>query len=816
MVRELEASRLRRVCRAEGLGFATTAELDDLPGVLGQARAVEALEFALGAPHDGFNLFVLGPTGTGRHHLVDLFVERAAAARPAPPDWVYVHNFADERRPRALALPAGRGAELRAVLSALVEELQTSLVAAFESEDYQSRRQGLESELKARQERAFGELAASSETRGLALLRTPLGIAFVPARGGEILPDSELQKLGEEQRRGYERAASELQGELEKVLHRVPRWQREHRDRLRDLDREVAGATAANLLAEGRERFRDLPAVSGFFDEVERDIVRHGRSLAAGEPGAEDAAPAAGRPPAALRRYQVNLMVDHRDAAAAPVVRENNPSYQNLCGAVEHLPTMGTLVTDFTRVTPGALHRANGGYLVLDALELLRQPFGWDGLRRALRARRLRIETPAQAYGLIAIASLEPEPIPLDVKVILVGDRAVYYFLRAADPDFGDLFKVAADFAEELERTPDHELAYARLVATLARFAKVPPLQAAAVARVIEEAARRAADGERLSLNTGEVVDLLRESAYFCGLERRATISAADVGRAIRARERRADQVRERLQIETLRGTLRIATAGTAVGQVNGLSVLELGGFAFGHATRISARARLGEGEVVDIEREVELSGPIHSKGVLILAGFLGERYAAERPLSLAASLVFEQTYGGVEGDSASMAELCALLSAIGGLELKQGIAVTGSVDQHGGAQAVGGVNEKIEGFFDLCAARGLDGGQGAVVPAGNLPHLMLRPDVVEAVAAGVFHVWPVETVDQTMELLSGLPAGARGGDGRYPAGSVNGTVDARLTRLADLRRAFGASGKEREPEPAVELAGEGVSRTAR
>jgi lon-related putative ATP-dependent protease len=589
----------------------------------------------------------------------------------------------------------------------------------------------------------------------------------------------------------------------------VPRWQRERRERLRALDREVAARVAAALLAEARASFADLPAVLDHLEAVEQDILHRARVLAGGD-GQEEAAAGPGTP-APLRRYQVNLVVDHAAATGAPIVRENHPNYQNLCGGVEHVAQMGTLVTDFTLIAGGALHRANGGYLVLDALELLRQPYSWDGLRRALKARRLRVESPGQAAGLISTASLEPEPIPLDVKVILIGDRQLYYLLTRADPDFDDLFKVAADFAEDLDRTPESERAYARLVGTLARYAGLAPFEASAVARVIEQAARSAGDAGRLSLNTGEIVDLLREADFCRQAAGRAAARGEDVEQAIDAREWRADRVRERLREETLRGTLMIDTTGEAVGQVNGLVVVGLGGFAFGHATRITARARLGEGEVVDIEREVELSGPIHAKGVLILAGFLGERYAAERPLSLAASLVFEQSYGGVEGDSASMAELCALLSAIGGLPLAQGIAVTGSVNQRGEAQAVGGVNEKIEGFFDLCAARGLDGRQGVVLPRANERHLMLRREVVEAVAAGMFHVWTVDDVDETMTLLARRPAGARDERGSYPAGSVNAAVEARLTRLAEIRRAFGVGAREQAEEPLEETVVETV-----
>jgi lon-related putative ATP-dependent protease len=482
-------------------------------------------------------------------------------------------------------------------------------------------------------------------------------------------------------------------------------------------------------------------------------------------------------------------------------VVEELPSFQNLCGRIEHRAQMGTLVTDFTLVKPGALHRANGGYLMLDALQLLRQPFAWETLLRALRTRELRIESLGQWLSLASTVSLEPEPIPLRVKVVLVGERLLYYLLAAYDPEFSKFFKIAADFDDRIEWNLTSQARFARLVATAARRAGLAPLERDAVARLIEEAARQAGDAQRLSLDLAGLRDLLCEADQGRRREERAMVSAGDVERAVAARRRRAGRLRERLLEETVRGTLRISTEGFAIGQINGLSAIELGDSTFGHPTRITARVRLGEGEVLNIDREVELSGPIHSKGVLILAGFLGERYAAELPLSLSASLVFEQSYGPVEGDSASLAELCALLSAIASLPLRQSIAVTGSVDQRGDLQAVGSVTEKVEGFFELCSARGLDGGQGVIVPAANVQHLMLRQEVVDAVAQGRFHVWAASTVDEAIELVTGLPAGARGGDGAYPDGSVNALVEARLAGFAETRRQFAMTAMEEGKE---------------
>ncbi|MCA3749600.1 MAG: Lon protease family protein, partial [Rubrobacter sp.] len=532
-----------------------------------------------------------------------------------------------------------------------------------------------------------------------------------------------------------------------------------------------------------------------------RDIVQNAREFIGQDremqqPGREERT----QPPQA-RRYQVNVLVDRGGTDRAPVIYEDNPTYKNLLGRVEYMAQMGALVTDFNLIRPGALHRANGGYLILDARRLLMQPFAWEGLKRALRSRLLRIESPGQMVGLISTISLEPEPIPLDVKVVLLGDRLLYYLLSALDPEFGQLFKVAADFNEEVNRDGENDLLYARLIGTIARREGLKPFDRTGVARVIEHGSRLAGDSGKLSVHMESLADVLREADYWASQNGNGAVTAEDVQRAIDARTYRSDRLRERVQEEILRGTLLIDTEGERVGQVNGLSVIELGGFAFGRPSRISARVRMGRGEVVDIEREVKLSGPIHSKGVLILAGFLGARYAAERPLSLSASLVFEQSYSGVEGDSASSAELYALISAIARVPLKQSLAVTGSVNQHGDVQAIGGVNEKIEGFFDICRKRGLTGEQGVIIPHSNVQHLMLRQDVVEAVERGEFHIYPVRTVDEGLELLTGLPAGEPDEEGRFPEDTVNGMVERRLAELSEKMRAFAARSSGEEDE---------------
>jgi predicted ATP-dependent protease len=529
-----------------------------------------------------------------------------------------------------------------------------------------------------------------------------------------------------------------------------------------------------------------------YLEALQQDVIEHADDFIRAREVQAAPGPLSGEAPS-FRRYHVNLVVDHGGHDGSPIVQEEHPTYQNLVGRVDHVAQFGTLSTEFTLIRPGALHRANGGYLLLDAHKLLMQPYAWEGLKRALIARRVRIESLAEMYSLISTVSLQPEPIPLEVKVILLGDRLIYYLLHAYDPDFRELFKVVADFEERFERTPENDMLFARLVATVAREKRLSALDSAAVARVIEHSARLAGDGRKLSANVEAMSDLLCEADYWAREARRERISAADIDRAIEAQRMRVNRVREEVHEAILRGTVLIDTSGARAGQINGISVMQLGDYAFAAPTRITATTRLGEGHVIDVQREVELGGAIHSKGVLILSAFLAARFSVNQPYSLTASLVFEQTYGTVEGDSASLAELSALLSSLAEAPIRQSLAVTGSVNQAGEVQAIGAVNEKIEGFFDICKARGLTGDQGVVIPAANVEHLMLGSNVIDAVAAGAFHIHAVAHVDHAIELLTGIPAGEPDAMGGYPAGTINGRVARRLRELTTRRQQLAA-----------------------
>jgi lon-related putative ATP-dependent protease len=797
LVQPLAAAALCQRCDPMQFAFETTADLEDLTGVIGQDRAVEAVRFGIGISRDGYNLFALGPEGTGKYSTVRRYLERRAVDQPPPSDWCYVSNFVEAYKPRALQLPAGGGSRLRRDMERLVEELRTTIPAAFEGENYRRRRQDIEEEFRERQDQVLTDIQRQAQERGLALIRTPTGLAFAPTRQGEVISPEEFQKLPPPEQERTQADVSALQEELQKSLSQMPQWDRERRAKVKELNQEVGLFAVGHLIEELRQTYLDLPAVLEYLRSVQQEVIDHLDEFLGITATPPTDPPEAGpqRPPiqtSSFRSYQVNVVVDHSGTTGAPVIYEDHPTIQNLVGRIEHMAQMGALLTDFNLIKAGALHRANGGYLILDARKVLLQPFAWEELKRALRSREIRNEVLGQTLSLVSTVTLEPEPIPLKVKVILLGERILYYTLYQADPDFGELFKVAADFEDQMDRTADNHLLYARMIGTIARQEGIRPLDRAAVARVIEQSARLAGDAEKLSTHVHSIADLLREADYWAGETQHRVVDAADVQRAIDAQIRRQDRVRERIQEEIQRGTILIDTQGTAVGQVNGLSVLSMGQFAFGRPSRITARVRLGRGEVIDIEREVALGGPIHSKGVLILSAYLGARYAADRPLSLSASLVFEQSYSGVEGDSASSAELYALLSALADLPVKQGLAVTGSVNQHGQVQAIGGVNEKIEGFFDICRAQELTGEQGVLIPAANVKHLMLHHDVVAAVAAGQFQIYAVETIDQGIELLTGVPAGERDAAGEFPAGSVNQRVEARLVALADKRLAFG------------------------
>jgi len=811
-VEPLSLEQLYQHTDPDQFSFETTAELDAIDQVIGQKRAIEAVQFGVGIHQKGYNMYALGPHGLGKYEAIHDIIEEKAAGEPVPADWVYVHNFDQEHKPEAMSLPAGRGLELCEDMRKLVEELQAVIPAAFETEEYHAQRQAVEEELRERQEQAFEELKERAQEKEIALVQTPNGLAFAPMREGEVVPPKDFLSLPDDEQKRVQSEVEELQEELQRIMRQMPQWQKEIRERLKELQREVATFTVEPLFEELKEKYEDLEEVLAYLEAVQNHIIDNVDNFLQ-QQQQEDGNPLAmmmrGRRPQAqppsFTEYEVNLLVDNGETDGAPVVHLELPTYQNLIGRIEHMSQMGALITNFTLIKPGALHQANGGYLLLDARKLLLQPYAWEGLKRALRTQDVTIESLGQMYSLISTVSLEPEPIPLNVKVILLGERLLYYLLYQYDPEFGELFKVMVDFEDEMERNSDNDETYARLIASMAKQDDLLPFDRGAVARVIEYGARVVSDKERLTTHMQSISDLLQEANHWSKEADREIVQQADVQQAIEAMIYRASRIKERSQEVILRETVLIDTTGEVEGQINGLAVLQVGNYAFGRPSRITATVRMGKGEVIDIERRAELGGPIHSKGVLILSSFLSSRYSEERPFALNASLVFEQSYSGVEGDSASSAELYALLSVMAEVPIRQGLAVTGSVNQRGQVQAIGGVNQKIEGFFDICKQRGLTGDQGVLIPRSNVKNLMLRREVREAVEAGEFHIYPIEHVDQGIELLTGVPAGELDEEGNYPEGTINRLIVDRLETIAKTQRRYGRPSRDGESAEADE-----------
>jgi lon-related putative ATP-dependent protease len=797
----LEAAELRRSVDPAKLGFKTTDELHPITGLIGQDRALKAIQFGTSIRSHDFNIYVLGPPASGKTTAVKAHLGPKAAEAATPSDWVYVYNFENPNGPKALQLPHGRGREFARGMVAVLDELRSVLPALFEGEDYQVRRRSIDEQFRSGQEESLEALNTKAQSQNIAILRTPAGFTMAPMHEGKVVKPEVFNALPETMRKEVEHKIEALQKELEAILERMPKADKMRRAQLSELNEEVAKSAVDAALDDLMAAFSDVAPVTAYLKVAGADLIRNvALFLVSGEEeqNAIVRQPVDTARDARFRRYMVNVMVSNGGTqAGAPVIEELNPTHGNLIGRVEHIAQMGTLVTDFLLIKPGALHAANGGYLLIDARKLLLSPFAFEALKRALKAREIRIEPPSEAAGfnLVSTQTLDPEPIPLDVRVVLFGDRELYYLLSAYDPDFAGLFKVQADFDDTIARSAENDNAYARVIASIIKEHGLKPFDAAGVARIIDEGARLADDREKLSIEIGRIADIVREADYWSSQAKRKLTTKQDVARAVEEQIQRADRLRDRAQETIQRGLVLVDTEGAQIGQINGLSVIQLGTFSFGRPSRITARVRVGAGRVMDIEREAKLGGPLHSKGVMILWGFLAGRYALDVPLALAATLVFEQSYGGVDGDSASAAELFALLSALAEQPIRQSLAVTGSVNQRGEVQAIGGVNDKIEGFFDVCRARGLNEQQGVLIPKSNVQHLMLREDVVEAVRHRQFAIYPIGTIDEGIEILTGVKAGERGPEGRFTAGTINRLVEDKIRSFAERARGFSKGG---------------------
>lgn len=808
----LPAGKLAATCDPTMFKFQSTEDIPPLErGIIGQERAVRAMEFGLRTKHPGYNIFLTGPAGTGKTIYTQTRVRQVAAGEPTPQDWCYVYNFERPDQPACLCLPAGRGSQFRRDMDELIEDLGSEIHRAFDSAEWERRRGEVVSRFEQTIGQRWRELEEAAQQQGFAIQRTPTGIITIPLddQGQPITPE-EFSQMDEEAREALATRSRELQGPAGETLRQARTLEKEARAALKALEQETGLYAVGHLISQLKEGYSDLPRVCAYLDQVRQDVVEHlDRFRADGEEEAPSL-PLLGRPGRDdwAKRYQVNAFVDNARTEGAPVVFENNPTYYNLFGKVEYRGDFGTLVTDFTLVKPGAVHLANGGYLVLQAADLFTNPLSWAALKRTLKTGQARIENLGEQFGIIATAGLKPEPVPTRLKVLIIGNPLIYHLLYMYDDDFRKLFKVRVDFDVEMDRTPEHIQLYASFASGFCRREGLHHPDPGAMARIVEYSSRLAEDQERLSTRFHDITEVIFEASNWAEQEGSPVIQARHVDRAMEERIFRSNRVEEKILELIAEGTLLVDTEGTVPGQVNGLSILDLGDYVFGKPNRITARAHLGEKGVMHIERETEMSGPIHSKGVFILSAYMAGKYAQDMPLALSASLTFEQLYEEVEGDSASSAELCALLSELAGLPVDQGVAVTGSVNQKGEVQPIGGVNEKVEGFYHVCKAKGLTGRQGVIIPAANVRNLMLKEEVRRVVADGRFHVWAVRTVDEGIELLTGVPAGERRADGTYPERSVNDLVERRLRQMAEAMRRFGHDGneetgeEERKPTP--------------
>ncbi len=789
---EVAIEKLRLVCDPKLMRCETTKGLMPLQEIIGQERAVRALKFGLGIKDRGFNVYVSGFPGTGRTTAVRDFVEEVAQTKSVPVDWCYVNNFSNEYQPKAIRLPSGRGKTFQNDVKYLIENVRTTLPKTFESEDYAAKREATIKALETRRKELIDQLNNEAQKEGFMIESTPVGLLLIPVLKGKPISNEELMTLSPKIREEIQSKREQLESELRTAMRQFADMDRNIHEELKKLNSDVALYAIGHLVNDITEKYRDIPDIVMYLQEVQNDILENlSQFIRSPEqrPQASFQAPWIREP--TFSEYEVNVIVDNSAVKGAPVIMESNPTYQNLFGRVEREAQFGALVTNFTMIRPGSLHRANGGYLIIQVEELLRNPFSYESLKRALHQGYIAIEEVEERLGFITTRSLKPQSIPLDIKIILIGDPYLYQQLYVLDMEFSELFKVKADFDTTMDRTEENVAQYSAFVCTLCEKEKLKHLEATGWAKLVEHSSRLAEDQQKLSTRFAEVADIIREANYYAAEENSEFITGDHVKKAIEEKVYRSKLIQEKIQEMIRRGTLLIDTDAERVGQVNGLSVIGLGDFEFGTPSRVTVSVGMGREGIVDIEREAKMGGPIHTKGVMILSGYFNEKYVQDRPLSLSARLVFEQNYEGVEGDSASSTELYSILSALSGLPVKQNIAVTGSVNQKGEVQAIGGVNEKIEGFFEICKTRGLTGKHGVMVPESNVQNLMLKEEIVDAVEKGKFHIYSVKTIDEGLEILTGIKAGVRREDGTFEEGTVNCKVDLRLKEMAEKLRNF-------------------------
>jgi lon-related putative ATP-dependent protease len=801
MVGELSPERIRSVFDINLVHCKTTKELVPSQEIIGQERAIRALKFGLSIKERGFNIYVAGLPGTGRTTAAKNFLEEIARKEKAPFDWCYVNDFSHRYEPKAIGLPPGKGKEFQRDMKNFIENARTALPKAFESEDYAKRRDAAIHSIENKRKEFIDKINTEAQKDGFVIQSTRVGLVLIPVQKGKPVSDEEFVKMPPKVQKEIEQKRELLESELRNAMRQLADMEKEASEELQKMNHDIALYAIGHLVSDLTEKYREFPDIAAYLRDVQNDILDNlPHFLKETETPSQVSAP--WMKEIQFRKYEVNVIVDNSDTKGAPVVTEFNPTYPNLFGRVEKEAQFGALVTDFTMIRSGSLHRANGGYLILHVEELFRNPFSYDGLKRALKNQQIAIEEPEESVGFITARSLKPKPIPLNVKVILIGDPSLYQQLYILDTEFNELFKVKAEFDTTMDKTEENLQQYAAFVCTLCQKENLKHLDGAGLARLIEHSSRLAEDQQKLSTRFSEIADIAREANFYAAQENSDFVTGNHVTKAIEEKIYRSKLIQDKIQEMIKRGILLIDTDTERVGQVNGLSVISLGDFEFGSPSRVTTSVSLGREGIVDIEREAKTGGPIHTKGVLILSGYLSERYAQDKPLSLSARLVFEQNYGGVEGDSASSTELYALLSALSGLPIRQNVAVTGSVNQKGEVQAIGGVNEKIEGFFEVCKAKGLKGNQGVMIPESNVQNLMLKEEIVKAVEDGKFHIYSVKTIDEGIEILTGVKAGKRLEDGTFEKDTVNYRVDQRLKQMAERLREFVSILAEEKKKP--------------
>lgn len=800
MQNPLPVEKLRNRCKPEDIGYKTTEEIEQSKEIIGQKRAVNALKFGLGIKVDGFNVFVAGPQGTGRETAVKNFLEEFAKNRPVPPDCCYVNNFKDPYKPNFIKLPPGMGQTFRNDMKDLINEITRVLPESLKSDDYTAKRESTIENVEKERKKLFDKLKKKAEEEGFVLKKAPSGLLIIPQKNGEPMDEEEFMKLPEEERERIQKKKEKLGAELREAVRHLRKIERKTNEELKNLDREISKFVTDDLLDELRAKYKDHPEILEYLDEVQKSILDNISKFVSDENDTRKNLPFPfGSQEPSFKEYEINVLIDNSELNGAPVIIEHSPTYQNLIGKIEKISHFGTLTTDFTMIRAGALHKANGGYLLLTVEDLLKIILSWEGLKKALTNKCIKIEEAAEHLGLTTTKSLKPEPIPLEVKVVLTGTPRHYQLLYMLDMEFKELFKVKAEFDNTMDRTKNNIDSYVSLIGNIAKKEELKPLDASGLAKMIEHSSRLAGHQNKLSTKFADVADILREANYYAVEKNSEYVTSAQIKDAIEEKVYRSNLIQEKIQELIEQNLILIDTKQEKTGQVNGLSVINLGDFTFGRPSRVTTSIGLGRKGIIDIERESKLGGKIHTKGVMIISGYITEKYAQDKPLSLSARLVFEQSYGEIDGDSASSTELYALLSNLSGLPIKQYIAVTGSVNQKGEIQAIGGVNEKIEGFFEVCEMNGLTGKQGVIIPQSNVQNLMLKEKVVEAVKSGQFNIYPVKTIDDGIEILTGVDSGKRKPDGTFEEDTVNFKVNKKLKEIAEKLKEFPATEEEKK-----------------